>query len=61
MALLGTALISWFFVLPLQIRGIVDNPYVGIVVFVALPAIFFAGLLIPVGVYLSRRQIRRDR
>ena len=58
-ALVGTALISWLFVLPQQIRGHVDNPYVGIVVFLALPAIFFAGLLlIPVGVYLSRRQIR---
>ena len=36
-----------------------DNPYVGIVVFLVLPAIFFTGLLlIPVGVYLSKRQIR---
>ena len=59
-ALVGTALISWLFVLPQQIRGHVDNPYLGIVVFLALPAIFFAGLLlIPVGAYLSRRQIRR--
>jgi len=57
--LVGTALISWLFVLPQQIRGHVDNPYLGIVVFLALPAIFFAGLLlIPVGAYLSRRQIR---
>ena len=57
-ALVGTALISWLFVLPQQIRGHVDNPYLGIVVFLALPAIFFAGLLlIPVGAYLSRRQI----
>ena len=59
-ALVGTALISWLFVLPQQIRGHVDNPYVGIIVFLVLPAIFFTGLLlIPVGVYLSRRQIRR--
>jgi hypothetical protein len=58
-ALLATALISWLFVLPQQIRGHVDNPYVGIVVFLVLPAIFFTGLLlIPVGVYLSKRQIR---
>jgi nitrate/TMAO reductase-like tetraheme cytochrome c subunit len=60
-ALLATALISWLFVLPQQIRGHVDNPYVGIVVFLVLPAIFFAGLLlIPVGVYLSKRQIRGE-
>jgi nitrate/TMAO reductase-like tetraheme cytochrome c subunit len=58
-ALLATALISWLFVLPQQIRGHVDNPYVGIVVFLVLPTIFFSGLLlIPVGVYLGKRQIR---
>src|SRR3954469_25661036 len=58
-ALLATALISLLFVLPQQIRGHADNPYVGIVVFLVLPAIFFIGLLlIPIGVYLSRRQIR---
>lgn len=60
MALLATALISWLFVLPQQIRGHVDNPYVGIVVFLILPAVFFTGLLlIPAGVYLSKRKIRR--
>jgi hypothetical protein len=58
-ALLATALISWLFVLPQQIHGHVDNPYVGIIVFLILPAIFFTGLLlIPAGVYLSKRQIR---
>lgn len=59
-ALLATALISWLFVLPQQIRGHVDNPYVGIVVFLVLPAIFFTGLvLIPIGIHLSKRQIRK--
>jgi hypothetical protein len=58
MALLATALISWLFVLPQQVRGHVDNPYVGILVFLVLPAIFFTGLaLVPIGVYLSKRQI----
>src|SRR5579863_3744281 len=58
-ALVATALISWLFVLPQQIRGHAENPYAGIVVFLVLPAIFFAGLLlIPVGVYLSKCQIR---
>jgi hypothetical protein len=58
-ALITTAGISWLFVLPQQIRGHVDNPYVGIVVFLVLPAIFFVGLaLVPIGVYLSKRQIR---
>jgi hypothetical protein len=59
LALLATAVISWLFVLPQQIRGHVDNPYVGIVVFLLIPVIFFAGLaLIPIGIYLSKRQIR---
>ena len=59
-ALVATALISWLFVLPQQVRGHVDNPYMGIVVFLVLPAIFFTGLaLIPIGIYLSKRQIRK--
>jgi NapC/NirT cytochrome c family protein len=58
-ALLLTTVISWLFVLPLQIRGHVDNPYVGIVTFLLLPLIFFTGLiLIPIGIYLSKRQLR---
>ena len=60
MALLATAVISWLFVLPQQVRGHVDNPYVGILVFLVLPVVFFTGLaLVPIGVYLSKRQIRR--
>src|SRR5690349_24502308 len=59
LALLATAGISYLFVLPLHVRGHVDNPYIGIVVFLVLPIIFFAGLaLIPIGVYLSKRQIQ---
>jgi hypothetical protein len=59
-ALLATAVISWLCVLPQQVRGHVDNPYGGILVFLVLPVIFFTGLaLIPIGVYLSKRQIRR--
>jgi nitrate/TMAO reductase-like tetraheme cytochrome c subunit len=58
--LVTTAVISWLFVLPLQLRGHVDNPYVGIVVFLILPAIFFVGLvLIPLGVYLAKRRIQQ--
>ena len=59
-ALVTTAWISWLFVLPHQIRGHVDNPYVGIVVFLILPGVLFAGLmLIPVGAYLGKRRIRK--
>src|SRR5215469_8557926 len=59
LALLSTAVISWLFVLPLQIRGHVENPYVGIIFFLILPLIFFAGLiLVPIGIYLSKKRIR---
>lgn len=58
-ALVTTAGISWLVVLPLNIRGHVENPYVGIVLFLILPVIFFTGLvLIPVGIYLGKRRIR---
>jgi nitrate/TMAO reductase-like tetraheme cytochrome c subunit len=41
-------------------RGHVDNPYVGIIVFLILPVIFFAGLaLIPLGIYLGKRNIQK--
>jgi hypothetical protein len=58
--LVTTAGISWLFVLPLQVRGHVDNPYIGIIVFLILPIIFFIGLaLIPLGIYVDRKHIRQ--
>jgi hypothetical protein len=43
------------------LAGELTNPYAGLVVFVALPALFVMGLLlIPVGVRLRRRALRRD-
>jgi hypothetical protein len=39
----------------------VHNPYAGLVVFVALPALLVLGLLlIPTGMWLQRRRLRRD-
>lgn len=59
-ALVTTAGISWLFILPLNIRGHVKNPYVGIVLFLVLPVIFFTGLvLIPIGIYLGKRRIQQ--
>ena len=59
-ALVTTAGLSWLFVLPQQIRGHVSNPYIGIILFLVLPIVFFIGLaLIPIGVYLSKQQIRQ--
>jgi len=58
--LAATALISWLFVLPVHLRGHVDNPYIGIVVFLIIPVVLVAGLaMIPAGVFLARRRARR--
>jgi nitrate/TMAO reductase-like tetraheme cytochrome c subunit len=58
-ALVTTAGVSWLIVLPMQVRGHASNPYIGLVVFIAIPVIFCLGLaLIPLGVYLGRRRIR---
>jgi hypothetical protein len=63
-SMLGAALVtlagfSWLFVLPLNIRGgPVSNPYIGLLVFIAIPMVFFAGLtLIPIGIALARRRV----
>jgi len=41
--------------------GLFDNPYAGLVIFVALPAVFLAGLLlIPLGMWLAGRRLARD-
>lgn len=57
--LMTTAGILWLFVLPSQLRGHGDNPYVGIILFGILPAVFATGLvLIPVGLWLARRKVR---
>lgn len=46
----------WLFMLPTMIRGEAENPYLGILTFMILPGVFFAGLaLIPVGWWLSHR------
>lgn len=43
-------------------KGNVDNPYFGILLFMVLPGIFFAGLvLIPAGIYLNRNRIRAEK
>jgi nitrate/TMAO reductase-like tetraheme cytochrome c subunit len=41
--------------------GMFTNPYAGLVIFVAVPALFAFGLvLIPLGVWLHRRRLRRN-
>src|SRR5271168_659154 len=62
-SMLGASLVtlagfSWLFVLPINMNGrAVDNPYVGLFLFVAIPIVFFAGLaLIPIGIGLARKK-----
>jgi hypothetical protein len=41
--------------------GMLSNPYAGLVVFVAIPAVFVVGLLlIPLGMWLQKRKLARD-
>ncbi len=55
-----TAAVLWLFLLPVYLRGMVPHPYVGILAFLMLPGLFFAGLaLIPFGIWLKYRRERR--
>jgi nitrate/TMAO reductase-like tetraheme cytochrome c subunit len=63
-SMLGAALVtlagfSWLFLLPLNLHGAgVNNPYIGLLLFIAIPIVFFAGLvLIPIGMALARRKV----
>ena len=59
-ALIVTAAITTLFVAPQEVRGHAGNPYSGILL-LFLPALLMLGLaLVPVGVYLSKREIRED-
>jgi hypothetical protein len=64
LSILGSALVtiagcSWLFVVALHAGGRTANPYVGILIAFAIPAVFFAGLiLIPIGFWLARRRIQ---
>jgi len=54
----GVTLIGYWLV---ELFGrVTDNPYLGIIFFLILPAIFLLGLaLIPVGVFIRRRKLRK--
>jgi hypothetical protein len=62
-SMVGVALVtlsgfSWLFLLPANIRGQVSNPYIGLLVFIAVPAVFILGLiLIPIGIALGKRRL----
>jgi hypothetical protein len=55
--LVTTCTVFWLFLLPTTLKGEVDNPYIGILVFLVIPAPFILGLLmIPLGIWLKRRR-----
>jgi hypothetical protein len=60
--LLTTASAVVFIALVIAVlAGLFDNPYAGLVVFVAIPAVFVVGLLlIPAGMRLQRLKLMRD-
>jgi hypothetical protein len=44
-----------------DLLGLLENPYSGLVVFIALPALFVLGLLlIPLGMWLQQRKLQHD-
>jgi hypothetical protein len=54
-----TALSTFLFVLPSELRENVENPYKGVVVYVILPAVFVGGLVLTAaGIALGRRRVR---
>ncbi len=63
-SVLGSSLVtvagcSWLFIIALHAGGAAANPYLGILLFLAIPVVFFTGLiLIPIGSWLGRRRIR---
>lgn len=56
-----TATVFWLFLLPTTLGSEIHNPYLGILAFMAVPAIFFGGLtLIPLGIWIRWRRERRE-
>ena len=59
-ALVTTAGFSWLFTLPTELRGQTNNPYIGILVFILIPVLFVAGLiLIGIGILIARKRIKQ--
>jgi NapC/NirT cytochrome c family protein len=56
-----TAAVVFIALVIAMFAGLFDNPYAGLVVFIAVPALFVFGLLlIPLGMWLERRKLQRD-
>ncbi len=56
-----TAAVVFIALVIAMFAGLFNNPYAGLVVFIAVPALFVLGLLlIPLGMWLERRKLQRD-
>jgi nitrate/TMAO reductase-like tetraheme cytochrome c subunit len=61
LALAITAISTWLFVLPAELHGDIENPYKGAVLYLILPFVLGAGLLLAAaGIVLGRRRIGRQ-
>src|SRR5687768_5745402 len=53
--------VAFLTLLAADMFGMFANPYAGLVIFIAVPALFVFGLLlIPLGIWLQRRALRRN-
>lgn len=60
-ALVTSAVVFWLFLFPTAVRGAGAHPYLGILEFLIVPSVFFAGLgIIPIGMWLRVRRERRS-
>lgn len=60
--LVTSVAVFWLFLLPIYLRGEAASAYLGILLFLLLPAGFFIGLaLIPLGILLFRKRLRRQQ
>jgi len=60
LVLVLTALCTWIFMLPAQLRSEADNPYLGVLTLMIVPIVLVTGLvLVPLGAWLARRQVER--
>jgi nitrate/TMAO reductase-like tetraheme cytochrome c subunit len=56
----ATSAVVFLALLVAALIGLFDNPYAGLIVFVAVPAILILGmLLVPIGMWLQRRRLAR--
>ena len=59
--LVTVAAVAWFFTLPMQFGPVEASPYLSLLTFLALPAVFFLGLiLIPWGIRRTERKKRKQ-